>query len=424
MGARAHEYFSLSTESRSLPRWVMPLAGVTLTDSGLAALLHPRSWPSLALSVAILTLATAFVAWAVAARTSRFSVGDVAPIVMASLWIAPLAVLVSERSIWAIPPALLAAIAWTHVAGTAAKVSHAMLPVFCASVFLQIGTAAVFADRPMAAAPLLSVSAAIITWRKDTHPKPWTITRSSRTIALATAFTALGLFHYLPHGSGSGGSSLAGANAAQEVGRIPFGGTTTTNVDVYRGVILWPKEQAHITLIPPLPAMSSRLFRPDQANPLSIPFYGVYWFFEPPVPRPPDDAVVMRGDPSERVFRSNDNAPLAMEAHQNLGKLIDVTCCSRIEVEVRNADHYTGMIAVELILFNTVLPAKPHQSLGAVALRSRPLSSSLTEILRFPIPASPAIRQFDEFTIRFPREQTHSYRSAKIGIERFVLVPR
>ena len=104
--------------------------------------------------------------------------------------------------------------------------------------------------------------------------------------------------------------------------------------------------------------------------------------------------------------------------------LIDLACCSRIEVEVRNADHYTGMVAVELILFNTALPTKPHQSLGAALLRSRPRFSSITETLRFSIPASSAIRQFDEFTIRFPREQLHSYRSAKIGIERFVLVTR
>lgn len=235
---------------------------------------------------------------------------------MAALWMVPLAGFVAGRSVWAIPPALLAAIAWTRIAGkTAVKASHAMLPAFCASVCLQLGVAAVVADRPMAATPLLSLSAAIITWRKDADPKPWTITRSSRTIALAAAFTTLGLLRYLPYGSGYGGSSLVGTAKEEERGAT----SGSANVDVYRGVILWPEEQAHITLVPPLPAMGRHLFQPNQPTPLSIPFYGVYWFYNPPDPRPPNSAVVMRRDPSERTFRSNDNAPLAMEAHQNLG---------------------------------------------------------------------------------------------------------
>lgn len=399
------------TDSRRPPAWVVALASVVSVDFALASVLRPHSWPVLALSVAVFGLVTVFAVRLVVRN------GSIASMVMAALWVAPLAILVTRRSIWAIPPAVFAAVAWTRAAGkTTASDSYAILPAFCAAACLQLGVMAVFDSRPMAATALLAAGAVIITWRKDADPKAWTLARSSRTIALATALTVFGLLG----GSGSGGSSGAGAFSEADAGRLAA--NAATNLDVYRGVILWPEEQDHVTLVPPLPAMSSRLFRPNDTNPLSIPFYGVYWFFNPPSLRPPPSAVVMHGDAAEKAFRSNDETPLAMEAHQNLGRLIDLSCCRRIDVEVRNADRYSGMVGVELILFNTVF--RTHQSLGVASLQSRPRFDTVSETLKFPVPAGVAIRQFDEFTIRFPRERVRSYRSAKIAIERFVLVPK
>jgi hypothetical protein len=48
----------------------------------------------------------------------------------------------------------------------------------------------------------------------------------------------------------------------------------------------------------------------------------------------------------------------------------------------------------------------------------------VSEVLDFPIPPSPAIRTFDEFTIRFHRPFLLARESANIKIEGFTLTPR
>src|SRR5579863_4015020 len=98
MGTRTAGYGLLASESRSLPAWVVSLARVTLVDAGLAAVLHPHSWPTLIFSIAIFCFATVFVAWASAALMRA---GDVAPIVIAALWTPPLVIFVKEQSGWA-----------------------------------------------------------------------------------------------------------------------------------------------------------------------------------------------------------------------------------------------------------------------------------------------------------------------------------
>jgi len=111
--------------------------------------------------------------------------------------------------------------------------------------------------------------------------------------------------------------------------------------------------------------------------------------------------------------------PLKMEAHQNLGRLIDVSSCSRIDIAIRNGDAFTGSLALELILVNTTLAGRPSQTLGGA-----PVNEQRLQTLSFRIPPSPLIRQFDELTIRFPRANYRATRSAKVAIERFFLVPR
>jgi hypothetical protein len=186
--------------------------------------------------------------------------------------------------------------------------------------------------------------------------------------------------------------------------------------------------QRHVTLVPPLPAMGHDPFRTNR-NPLDIPFYGAYWFFRPPYTRPPPGSVEMRGNPTDLTFRSQSARPMLMEAHQNLGKLIDLNCCARIEVTIVNRDRYSGVVSIELAVANTSLPEKPYQSLGAAPVTSHagfaPAAGTTAalELLRFPIPQTPVIRQFDELVVRFQRLAVRSHQSANISIDRFVLVP-
>jgi hypothetical protein len=116
-----------------------------------------------------------------------------------------------------------------------------------------------------------------------------------------------------------------------------------------------------------------------------------------------------------------------MEAHQNLGKLIDLACCREIRIEIQNADRYPGTVSMELVLENSREGQKGQVSLGSAPVTSTPSGPTgepMKETLTFPIPSRTPIRQFDELTIRFPRMKNRIARSAKIAIQRFVLIPR
>jgi hypothetical protein len=56
-----------------------------------------------------------------------------------------------------------------------------------------------------------------------------------------------------------------------------------------------------------------------RADPVSIPFYGAYWFFKASDKTLPADAVESRGDPASTSFKTTDFTPISMEARQNFG---------------------------------------------------------------------------------------------------------
>jgi hypothetical protein len=247
--------------------------------------------------------------------------------------------------------------------------------------------------------------------------------------ALATLILVSGLLRFavmqLPFGSGDRfrppDPKASSGGSKQETGS-----TAHDNSGDHTGVILLPEQQQHTTLVPPLPSMPSGLFDPKHQNPLTIPFYGQYWFFKLPDREPPKDSYVTHGTPAKMTFFAPDGRPLVMEAHQNLGKLIDLSCCREIRIEIRNADRFAATVSIELVLKNTREGQKGLVSLGTAPVTSAPADPDFPakETLTFPIPANAPIRQFDEMTIRFPREKVGINRSAKIAIDRFVLIPR
>jgi hypothetical protein len=195
-------------------------------------------------------------------------------------------------------------------------------------------------------------------------------------------------------------------------------------------VILWPEIRDRSILVPPLPELGHGLFTTKQVNPLSIPFFGVYWLFKAPDKRPPDGSFRARGNPAAHTFFTTDHTPLFMEANQNFGTLIDLSCCSRIEIAISNADRYPGSVTLELLLANTTLRGKPSQSLGSVEVKSIPRwrpdddGMAVPETLAFAVPSNTSLRKFDEVKIQFHLEAVRSETAAKIAIDRFVFVPR
>jgi len=63
---------------------------------------------------------------------------------------------------------------------------------------------------------------------------------------------------------------------------------------------------------------------------------------------------------------------MQMEAHHQLEQFVDLRCCSRIQLEVRNADRYPGTVTVELVLLNSEFPTSGAQSLGKALVSSMP----------------------------------------------------
>ena len=183
-----------------------------------------------------------------------------------------------------------------------------------------------------------------------------------------------------------------------------------------------------VTLVPPLPNLGLRVFGKDRVTPLDIPFYGVYWFFRPPYSRPPPDSITVYGSPAVRRFSNNDLHQLAQEARQNLQRSFDLSCCSRIDVEVTNADPWPNLVSVELQVSDSLRPGTSPLSLGLRPMKSRVLNDvAVKEMLEFAMPTvtpSWAIRKFDEVAVQFHLKGARQHDSARMAVERFRLIPR
>jgi hypothetical protein len=330
-----------------------------------------------------------------------------------------------------------------------------LLSPFCASICAQAGIVAGLIGYRLTAATLVGISAAVLAWSFPiTGIYPETLSaRASRparrrlllVVVLAMIFTAVGLapflwidglfgldgkrasivsvlLHVLFPAKGSKPAAKPGP--PPDPGNRPGGGT-------YSGVIVWPETDPHaVMLVVPPAEPFAGLFRAVQNNPLSIPFAGVYWFFKPPDTRPPERSFKTRGSPAKMGLHSSDQYPLLMEAHQNFGALVNLNCCSKIQVVIGNADRYPGTASLELVLANTTLGRKTSQSLGTMMVKSTAPGGPdddrqpVEEVLTFDIPSSPAIRQFNAMTIRFRLDDRRANASARIEIKRFVFVPR
>ncbi len=387
-----------------------------------------------------------------------------------TLWLAPLALFVRENSPWAVViAAVLAASLVESFRTPPARTESQRLPVSAdgalfslpessphfrrqawgmfAAVCAQAGALAAFADLPFAAALLIGLSSGIWMWAFTKYAPGNYSTSQSRSralsiVALTIILTAAGLIRYLPHSYGIGGFGIPGRQQArggspqgerigQTYRRRTSDGSTAPASPGDPGIILWPEKMTHTKLVAPLPAMGNGLLASHRsAAPLVIPFGGAYWFFKAPDVHPPQTSRQAQGSPDVLNIRSTDRRPLSMEAHDNLGSMIDLDCCSRIQIAIRNADRYPDTVSMELVLVNTAIRGKPSLSLGSLTVKStRPWRlyeerKPASETLNFAIPAHAPIRRFDELMVVFRLDASRADAGPKIAIDRFVLVPR
>jgi len=323
-------------------------------------------------------------------------------------------------------------------------------PGLAASLAIQTGVAAMMLRMRLLAGMAFVMSVAILTLFAMTSravpPRlPQSLPRSMLgvllTIVMAVGLTVAGMIPRWMRGDGSGwGFGLGAGNASSASPAAPSRTAFNSSPDLpnasgaeladggFPGVILWPDIKPYATLIAPMPQRADGLATVEQ-RPMSIPFSGEYWMFRWPYARPPKTSLVQRGTPSAVSFRTTDHRPLQMEAHHKLDQAVALDCCRAIQLSIRNADRFPNTITLELTLIDNELPAAPSVSLGkevvvsAPDLRKDPIVPAV-ETLDFGIPAAPPIHAFDELKIVFYRDRRRMDQSAKVSIERFVLLPR
>jgi hypothetical protein len=319
-----------------------------------------------------------------------------------------------------------------------------LAPALLLSTLLQASIAMMILHRYGLARGLFYASTATITILVmtvyDSTPKTGGSIRRScaglvLSLLLAGGLTVGSLTPRARGGSGSaGGKDGAGypANPLQQTPGVPRPIYNETGesfpTDSVPGVILWPEIRPVPTLIAPLPAGHGSVPRTTPQQPMSIPFSGEYWLYRWPYARPPHNSYLKRGNPAALSFRTTDHRPLQMEAHHKLDQAVDLRCCSQIQIAIRNSDRQAGSISLELVLLNTEVSPVRKQSLGTAAVktvleqaRSGP---GAMETLQFAVPAESGLDEFNELQVIFVRDRERMDKSAKIAIERFILVPR
>ncbi len=321
-------------------------------------------------------------------------------------------------------------------------------PAFTAAAALQAGYVYAKLGWPSLSSACYALGAAVLTayaisagvWTRDRQPTlPRSILAIAVTVMMAVFITMLGMRVY--GGGGNGEGSLAsGASPARHAPKQPPPAVPNapkyqpTPIDPARlgpavsvpggvpGVILWPETEPVPLLIEPMP--KGGLAHRDASRPFVIPFSGSYWMFRTGFLRPPANSLVERGTPTSTSFKTVDSWPLEMEAHQRLDREIDLSCCSKIRVDVMNADKHPGTVTMELAVIDQ---AGPPIRLGRAEIRSTPDLTEdpvkpAPETLEFSLPLYAP--RFDEFDVIFHRDPQRVDRSARISIQRFVLVPR
>jgi hypothetical protein len=402
----------------------------------------------------------------------RSAMGSVFRAASVAVWFAPACILLSQLSPASLAAAIVLVIAATRLlyrewtggrpvpepaptprlglfGGFAVKrpvVTRALLTGLAAAVALQAGVVSVWWKHPMMAGAWFVLSASIVTLFamvsgavEDAAPP--TLPRSAigmaMTILLAAGLTVGGLRMAGGRGGsgadgpgyGSGRSAFASAREVlrelfgEEKGRNDgeFGARKTPPVlpgivpdGSFPGVILWPEVRplTRLVTLPPKGIGTGEAI----SRPYTIPFDGQYLLYRFPQKRPPATSILHRGTPAALAFSTVDRVPLNMDAIQKLDQPLDLSCCSAVRVEIWNADSDPATVKLELWAGERLLGTAPVRS---TADFSREPLVAVPESLEFP--SAPVVCK--ELKVVFRRAYPRNHKSARIAIERFVLVP-
>ncbi len=440
------------------------------TIAGMTAQALIGAFAACALS-AVLTVAI----WFFLSRSLRGSAAQALRTARTAVWFAPAAILLASLSPAAIGVALILVVSvtrllyseWRDLAAAAPPpvTDHAspgtmllprtsladVAPALLAAAGLE-GSAVAFLGRyPLAAAASIALGVAMLTLallitgiaesrREESLPR--SVFGLLLTVILAATLTVGGLA-----GRGSG-RDAGGAGSDADQGfldavrgvlherRTPLARTAAPRPVVTRlyphgpvmpGIILQVDTPPQTTRLPaPRRLVIAPLRIVASPQPTAIPFSGLYSIFRASYDEPPEGSPVERGTPLKQGFETTDFTPMRMEAYQNLTHPIDLSCCGAIDMMLSNADRFEGGLEIEPILRDTEHNPPP-LSLGrrGLTLAHRPWGDlqPVSQTLRFPVPAGGPLRQFNQIAVLFHLAAYRADHSARISIDRFVLVP-
>jgi hypothetical protein len=299
-------------------------------------------------------------------------------------------------------------------------------PAIWAALLLQTGMVALLWKNPLLAAALFALSAAIVTalaiTRSGAKPgKPPVMPPSTLNIALtillAVVFSAASL-KFRGYASGDGGPADASVPNSN-------GGSATELADPeamgfpvgyggFPGVILRPVQKPKSsTLVFPRPSLLKE--GEQRTHPLSIPFTGEYWMYQPPFTQPPRTSIRRQGTPLELSFHTNNGSSMSMEARQKLETPIELRCCGRLEIEIAMKDA-VGDLRLQVTLMDS-------QARQRVDLGIAPVGQETAQTLRYAIPPGHESLKVDEIRILYRRPVREMSRSSALAVEGFLLVP-
>jgi hypothetical protein len=149
---------------------------------------------------------------------------------------------------------------------------------------------------------------------------------------------------------------------------------------------------------------------------------GLIGTFRWPYTEPGANAHVVKGRKSTNVdVRSTDVLPLEMQARQNVGMPVDLSCCRAIDVALTNAEK--GPARVGVLLTDRTKPSRPFVSLGAKTMEPAEDGAPAKQVVEFTIPQHATIRSFNEIVVMFDRGPQGRRRGAKVAVESFTLEP-
>jgi hypothetical protein len=331
-------------------------------------------------------------------------------------------------------------------------------PALWIGLLLQSGMAAALLRLPLLAAALAATAAALVTIYamstgavESQKPRklPEAVFGLILTLLLASGLTVGGLGGRVLRGHANGaapgaqGDPSAGLiESARSMLRSLMYGETPPAVSEekrrpevpdlgpfpagsFPGVILTSEVRPVPLLVAPVTA--DRALSGAQAQPFAIPFDGEYWMYRYLFRRPPLNSYHRQGSPANLSFSTTDRWPLMMEAHQKLDQAIDFRCCRAVRIEIRNADPDPETLSLELTLLDSESGASRSTFLGSAPVLSAPDRTktpvaAVPESLDFAVPQD-VIENCNEFKLVFRRIR-HPERSARVAIDRFVLLPR